>query len=453
MPKGVEKRAAERNLGEGPATEEPAAQAATLRERLEPSMDDENRNMGEAGAGAPEDTTVLERAAEASQEASARVPGADQDEGGKAGKERGPHRRKALLAGAAAAACVAALGLAGWALCSSGTGATQAAQPATTETAAAEATGLSVGDVARLCADLMLDNAELGVDPSAIRVEAADGHVMITQASGDDAPTMVDATARRSAALARALKGLKVAGSDVADVTWVTTDPAGSVKVAFSNTPDGAPDGGTTADVVNGSGGHRISDDVWDADGVHDQGYEQSGGDAPKDPSGNEIEPGATTPTPEQQPTTDAAAGNGAAQTPSSGTGNAGGTSAPAGTGSGAGSANSGSSSGSSGSTATAPQKKWVEEQGHWEADYKQVWVPSYTYVTHPRYYVNHGGTEIGPFDSEDAAYDWIFSDAENGGIGGSVINDSWEEKIDNGHYETQQSGQHWVVDVPGHWE
>lgn len=417
-------------------------------------MDDENRNMAEAGAGAPEGTTVLERAAETSQEASARVPGADQDEGGKAGKERGPHRRKALLAGAAAAACVAALGLAGWALCSSGGDAARTVQPATTEAAAAEEAGLSVGDVARLCADLVLDNAELGVDPSAIRVEAADGHVMITQASGDDAPTMVDATARRSAALARTLKGVRVSGSDVTDVTWVTTDPDGNVKVVISNTPDGAPGGGTTADVVNGSGGHRISDDVWDADGVHDQGYEQSGGDAPKDPSGNEVEPGATTPTPEQQPTTDAAAGSGAEQTPaSSGTGNAGGTSAPAGTGSGTGSANSGSSSGSSGSTATAPQKKWVEEQGHWEATYSQVWVPNIVYTRHPRFYVNHGGTEIGPFDSEDAAYDWIFSDMENGGIGGSVIDDSYTTKEDKGHYENQQTGQHWVVDVPGHWE
>lgn len=157
------------------------------------------------------------------------------------GKNLGPHRRKALLAGAAAAACVAALGLAGWALCSSGGDAAWTAQPATTEAAAAEEAGLSVGDVARLCADLVLDNAELGVDPSAIRVEAADGHVMITQASGDDAPTMVDATARRSAALARALKGVRVSGPDVTDVTWVTTDPDGNVKLSSRTRPTARP--------------------------------------------------------------------------------------------------------------------------------------------------------------------------------------------------------------------
>lgn len=98
-------------------------------------------------------------------------------------------------------------------------------------------------------------------------------------------------------------------------------------------------------------------------------------------------------------------------------------------------------------------KKKWVAEQGHWETDYSQVWVPNVVYTRHPRFWVNHGGTLIGPFDSDDAAYAWITNDGESGGIGGSVVNDSYTISEDQGHYEQQATGQHWVVDVAGHWE
>ena len=98
-------------------------------------------------------------------------------------------------------------------------------------------------------------------------------------------------------------------------------------------------------------------------------------------------------------------------------------------------------------------KKKWVAEQGHWETDYSQVWVPNVVYTRHPRFWVNRGGTLIGPFDSDDAAYAWIINDGESGGIGGSVVNDSYTISEDQGHYEQQATGQHWVVDVAGHWE
>lgn len=60
----------------------------------------------------------------------------------------------------------------------------------------------------------------------------------------------------------------------------------------------------------------------------------------------------------------------------------------------------------------------------------------------------------VGPFDSEDAAYSWVHNDMDNGGIGGNpVVNDSYTTSEDQGHYEQQATGQHWVVDVAGHWE
>ena len=117
---------------------------------------------------------------------------------------------------------------------------------------------------------------------------------------------------------------------------------------------------------------------------------------------------------------------------------------------------NSGNSQGSGSNKSTSnsgSQKKWVAEQGHWETDCSQVWVPNVVYTRHPRFWVNHGGTMVGPFDSSDAAYAWIINDGENGGIGGSVVDDSYTTSEDQGHYEQQATGQHWVVDVAGHWE
>lgn len=111
---------------------------------------------------------------------------------------------------------------------------------------------------------------------------------------------------------------------------------------------------------------------------------------------------------------------------------------------------NSGSNSSSSNG---GSQKKWIAEQGHWETDYSQVWVPNVVYTRHERYWVNHGGTKVGPFDSKAAAWAWCDNDVDNGGIGGSVIDDSYTTSEDQGHYEQQATGQHWVVDVTGHWE
>lgn len=111
-------------------------------------------------------------------------------------------------------------------------------------------------------------------------------------------------------------------------------------------------------------------------------------------------------------------------------------------------------SSGSNNSSSNGGSpKKWVAEQGHWETDYSQVWVPNVVYTRHPRFWVNHGGTMVGPFDSEDAAYSWSENDAFSGGIGGSIVDDSYTTSEDQGHYEQKATGQHWVVDVAGHWE
>lgn len=115
----------------------------------------------------------------------------------------------------------------------------------------------------------------------------------------------------------------------------------------------------------------------------------------------------------------------------------------------------SGGTSGSSasGPSPAQPQKKWVPEQGHWETDYGQVWVPNVVYVRHERYWVVTPNGNVGPFDSKSAANAWVYNDMVNGGKGGSLLDDSYTTSEDQGHYEQQATGKHWVVDVAGHWE
>lgn len=326
-----------------------------------------------------------------------------------------------------------------------------------TETDGDKASGaesVAPADIAKICPTLTLDGQDVGAPADELTVTTGQGRVLVTQRAGDDAAATVDSTARRSAALARSLDGCETGGKTVETVTWAAIDEGGNVEVAVTNSPASAPSGGTTADVVNGSGGHVISDGVWSSDGVHDSGYEQNAGTV-TDSAGGKIEAGAAPKADEgdkADPAEDGSAkadDSGAAKTD---------TKHDAKKNDSKGNAASQASGGTSGSSASgsAPaqsQKKWVPEQGHWETDYGQVWVPNVVYVRHERYWVNHGGTKVGPFDSKAAAWSWCDNDVDNGGIGGSVIDDSYTTSEDQGHYEQQATGRHWVVDVAGHWE
>lgn len=319
----------------------------------------------------------------------------------------------------------------------------------------AEADSVTPADIAKMCPTLTLEGRDVGATADEVTVTTGKGRVLVTQRAGDDAAETVDFTARRSAALARSLDGRETGGAAVETVTWAAVDEGGNVAVAVTNSPASAPSGGTTAEVVNGSGGHVISDAIWNADGVHDAGYEQNAGTV-TDSTGAKIDAGAA-------PKADGASEDAKADSDKTGAAKSDGSDKKSDTrtdskkngskDSAASQASGGSSSSSAGSSSSQPQKKWVPEQGHWETDYDQVWVPNVVYVRHERYWVNHGGTKVGPFDSKAAAWAWCDNDVDNGGIGGSVIDDSYTTSEDQGHYEQQATGQHWVVDVAGHWE
>ena len=114
---------------------------------------------------------------------------------------------------------------------------------------------------------------------------------------------------------------------------------------------------------------------------------------------------------------------------------------------------NSGNSqnSGSNNSSSNGgSQKKWVAEQGHWETDYSQVWVPNVVYTRHERYICSACGASFDSIAAWSAHSDAMW---EQGQDHGAYINDSYTTSEDQGHYEQQAAGQHWVVDVAGHWE
>lgn len=95
-------------------------------------------------------------------------------------------------------------------------------------------------------------------------------------------------------------------------------------------------------------------------------------------------------------------------------------------------------------------QKKWVAEQGHWETDYSQVWVPNVVYTRHERYICSACGASFDSIAAWSAHSDAMWKQGQDHG---AYINDSYTTSEDQGHYEQQATGQHWVVDVAGHWE
>lgn len=358
-------------------------------------------------------------------------------------------RRKAVIC--AGVVAVLAIGGAGIAIASNRPEPIDSSPSAVekTETDGDRASGaesVAPADIAKICPTLTLDGQDVGAPADELTVTTGQGRVLVTQRAGNDAAATVDSTARRSAALARSLDGCETGGKTVETVTWAAIDEGGNVEVAVTNSPASAPSGGTTADVVNGSGGHVISDGVWSSDGVHDSGYEQNAGTV-TDSAGGKIEAGSKTETDES----DKKDSGKAYETKADDSGSKADSKKSDSKGSTASQASGDSQS--SGSSSAQSQKKWVPEQGHWETDYGQVWVPNVVYVRHERYWVNHGGTKVGPFDSKAAAWSWCDNDVDNGGIGGSVIDDSYTTSEDQGHYEQQATGRHWVVDVAGHWE
>ena len=113
-------------------------------------------------------------------------------------------------------------------------------------------------------------------------------------------------------------------------------------------------------------------------------------------------------------------------------------------------SGNSQSSGSNNSSSNGGSQKKWIPEQGHWETDYSQVWVPNVVYTRHERCICSACGAAFDSIAAWSAHSDAMW---EQGQDHGAYVDDSYTTSEDQGHYEQKATGQHWVVDVAGHWE
>ncbi len=192
-----------------------------------------------------------------------------------------------------------------------------------------------------------------------------------------------------------------------------------------------------------------ISDGVWNSDGVHDAGYEQNAGTV-TDSAGGKIEAGAAPKADEGRQVRD-----------------------------GRGRQREGRRFRRQGGHQVRYQEERLEGQrgdagvrrlvlelvgirlraipeevgpraGHWETDYGQVWVPNVVYVRHGRFICNACGAT---FDSKNGFYahsDAMYAQGQNHD---GYTDDSYTTSEDQGHYEQQATGRHWVVDVAGHWE
>lgn len=363
-------------------------------------------------------------------------------------------RRNRVIAGCVAAVLVAGLGAgAALPLVAPSQEAPVAATTAAATTEQADPP-LAASDVAAMLPSLSFDGSDVSIASDLATIGVSEtGNVVVTNASTDDAATVVSSTATRSAALAGELKGATVAGPSgdvaVSEVTWVTTDPDGNVECGVASDPAKAPTSGTAADVIGASKGWTMSDAAHDAAGLPAT-LPATGGEPVTDAGGNAVTPsqgvadaaGAAGESGSQAGT---ATGSGqqhqaaASQRPS-GPQPSGGNGGPG----------SSASSGSGGSTSSQPSAKWVPDQGHYEDVTEQVWVPNIVYTMHEKYVCNACGAS---FSSKQAFYDHSDKMWEQGQDHGGYTNDSYETKEDHGRYDTKVTGRRWVVDVPGHWE
>ena len=365
-------------------------------------------------------------------------------------------RRNRVIAGCVVAMMVAAAGAACAGAALPLVAPSQEAPVAAT-TAAATTEGapaaLAASDVAQMLPTLSFDGNDVSIASDLATVGVSEtGNVVVTNASTDDAATVVSSTAMRSAALAGELGGATVAGPSgdvaVSEVTWVTTDPNGNVECGVASDPAKAPTSGTAADVIGASKGWTMSDAAHDAAGLPAT-LPATGGEPVTDAGGNAVtpsqgvagaagEPGsqAGTATGSDQQHQQAASQRPSGSQPSGGNGGPGSSSAPAG----------GSSSGASGSQAPKPthQHTWVAVT-HEEPVYGQKWVSNVVWTDHEKYVCNGCGFTTSSL-SEMGSHFRAAAKAGNYSCG-SYTDHSYSTSEDHGHYETVQTGTRTVTD------
>lgn len=411
-------------------------------------------------------------------------------------------RRRIVAAGIAAAALIA--GLVGAAVVGASN---DPVTPYDPPTAAEEHETADEQEILALLPTLSFAGQDVSVAAGDVEVVAKGGHVMVTETvpADSDAGQMVEQGAKRSAALMAAVSAPQHVGeavsasqgqgggdaaetpskTPVTDVTYVVTDPDGKVQVAVTNKADSpaveeAKKNGSdasAADVVKGSDGWTMTGDCHDKL-PDDMKVDQSGGNVPTTPAGDQIVPGEAVPepaVPEPAETEGDGSGAGAAKADQKADGpSVGSSSATSGNGSsGDSQASSGSApAGQPSSPSQAQEKKWVQDSAAWDEPiyesqpvYEKKWVQDSAAYDEPIYETHSYVYCTGCGGSFANGNEW---DVHNYNVhGGQSSYSIIKEKVQTGtrhhdatgHYENVQVGTKQVQvgtrhhDATGHWE
>ena len=153
----------------------------------------------------------------------------------------------------------------------------------------------SEADLDALLRSLSFMGADASVDPGQVELAAESGHVTVYESSDGTAEEVVSSAARRSAALAFALRGQRVDGADATDVTWVVRGSDGTARVAVSNDAsseaarmaEAVGDEPSLSDLVAASTGWAMDDATHDGLANIAPDLPASGGEVPAEGNGN----------------------------------------------------------------------------------------------------------------------------------------------------------------------
>lgn len=146
-------------------------------------------------------------------------------------------------------------------------------------------TTVTAADVTDALTRLSFDGADVSVGSDEAIVVIRDGGIWVEQATDADASSVVLATARRVSALAAWAKDQKVGFTQV---TWISEDAKGAVRLVVRMSCDDAPASGNVSVLLSAATGYRISGNVYAALDK-DAGVAQSSGEAPALPEGGDV--------------------------------------------------------------------------------------------------------------------------------------------------------------------
>ena len=160
-----------------------------------------------------------------------------------------------------------------------------AQQITTTSNAAATATAVTADDVCAAASTLAFDGTDVSVASDQVVAVISDGGIWVEQATTDDAAAMVEATARRAAALAA---WANKQGVGFTYVTWIAEDANGAVRMVVRFACAAAPSSGEAGALLSAATGYAISGNAY-AELGGSPAFAQSGGEAPALPDAAEV--------------------------------------------------------------------------------------------------------------------------------------------------------------------